>query len=178
MHAQGLIVETDPDWVSPYGAQKDSNRRAFYSAVVTLTLGVLGRCDANTSLSCLCIGDGTYGSVHCASAVHSHSLLHMHAQHHPSRAVCFLQNRHPRGKPDHAPRSLSQRCNLLHADPVRTALAGTGKHTHTCHHHSPDSLLYMNCISAEGRCHAGCLRPLASTLMRSWLSGRVASELR
>ena len=46
MHAQGMIVETDPDWVSPYGPQKDSNRRAFYSAVVTLTLGVLGRCDA------------------------------------------------------------------------------------------------------------------------------------
>ena len=60
MHAQGLIVETDPDWVSPYGSQKDSNRRAFYSAVVTLTLGVLGRCDC----ACVLASGGLISACH------------------------------------------------------------------------------------------------------------------
>lgn len=39
-----VTVEEDPNWLSPYGAARDSHGRALYSAVVTLTLGVLGRC--------------------------------------------------------------------------------------------------------------------------------------
>lgn len=35
-------VEQDPDFRSPYGPSKDTRLRAFYSAVVTLSLGVLG----------------------------------------------------------------------------------------------------------------------------------------
>lgn len=45
--SQGTVrvtVEEDPNWLSPYGAARDSHGRALYSAVVTLTLGVLGRC--------------------------------------------------------------------------------------------------------------------------------------
>ena len=38
-----VVVEGDPAWMSPYGPSQDSKPRAFYSAVVTLTLGVLGR---------------------------------------------------------------------------------------------------------------------------------------
>lgn len=37
-----FVVEDDPDYVSPYG--DDSAAHALYSALVTLALGVLGRC--------------------------------------------------------------------------------------------------------------------------------------
>ena len=43
MSGATVLQEDDPSWISPYGASKDSEGRAFYSAVVTLTLGVLGR---------------------------------------------------------------------------------------------------------------------------------------
>lgn len=38
-----IILEQDPNHVSVYGKAQDSGAHAFYSAVVTLTLGVLGR---------------------------------------------------------------------------------------------------------------------------------------
>eukprot|EP00195_Chlamydomonas_chlamydogama_P010179 CAMPEP_0202911386 /NCGR_PEP_ID=MMETSP1392-20130828/54859_1 /ASSEMBLY_ACC=CAM_ASM_000868 /TAXON_ID=225041 /ORGANISM="Chlamydomonas chlamydogama, Strain SAG 11-48b" /LENGTH=145 /DNA_ID=CAMNT_0049601869 /DNA_START=25 /DNA_END=459 /DNA_ORIENTATION=+ len=37
-----LVVEEDPAWLSAYGRTKDSRGHALYSAIVTLTLAVLG----------------------------------------------------------------------------------------------------------------------------------------
>ncbi|KAJ9521884.1 hypothetical protein QJQ45_024748 [Haematococcus lacustris] len=49
-----IVVEEDAAHRSVYGAQPDSLRRALYSAIVTLTLGVLGRsAAAATCIACL-----------------------------------------------------------------------------------------------------------------------------
>ena len=72
-----VVVEQDPEHVSAYGKAADSNSRAFYSAVVTLTLAVLGRC--------------AYSCTH--THTHTHTLplarLRMHA-------LCLLPHHHVR----------------------------------------------------------------------------------
>ncbi len=38
-----VSIEEDPAWLSAYGRKRDTHGHALYSAIVTLTLGVLGR---------------------------------------------------------------------------------------------------------------------------------------